>query len=75
MLASLNLKAGKRAVALADFNAAFGFFKHGVLFLPNDCWDVNYDLSIQLFDLATEAGKHAPYNIYTWVLLHDLSHK
>ena len=63
MVAALNLKAGKRAIAFADFNAAFRLFKHGVSFLPLDPWQpLHYDLSVQLFDSATEAGKSLRYS-------------
>ena len=63
MVAALNLKAGKRAVAFADFNAALRLFEHGVSFLPGDPWQpLHYDLSVHLFDSATEAGKSLRYS-------------
>ena len=57
MIASLNLKAGKRAVAFSNFNAALKLFEHGVSFLPSDCWATQYTLSVDLFNAAAEAGK------------------
>ena len=55
-IALLNLKAGKRAVAFSDFNAALKLFEHGVSFLPIDSWVTHYGLSVDLFDAAAEAG-------------------
>ncbi len=57
MLAALNLKAGKLAIACSDFNAALKLFEHGISFLENDHWHNQYLLSIDLFDSAAGAGK------------------
>ena len=57
LIAALNLKAGKRAVAFSDFQAALQLFECGVSFLPNDSWNTHYDLALELFDAVVHAGK------------------
>ena len=57
MIAALNLKAGKLAIACSDFNAALKLFEHGISFLENDHWQNQYVLSLDLFDSAAGAGK------------------
>jgi len=46
LMASLNLKAGKRATILSDFNAAFKLYEHGISFLERngDHWETQYNL-------------------------------
>jgi predicted ATPase len=56
VFAGLNLRAGRRAIKLSDYNAAFQLFQHGILFLENDRWTAQYDLSIGLFEAAAEAA-------------------
>ena len=56
VFAGLNLRAGRRAIDLSDYNAAFQLFQHGIFFLGNDHWAAQYDLSIDLFDAAAEAA-------------------
>jgi predicted ATPase len=56
MVAKLNLKAGKRAIDLSDYNVAFQLFQHGISFLQNDCWAAQYDVSLDLFEAAAEAA-------------------
>jgi predicted ATPase len=51
-----NLKATKRAVAMADFKLAEYLFSHCVLFLPVNHWEDDYDLSLELFDLAAKCA-------------------
>ncbi|KAL7554477.1 hypothetical protein ACHAWF_017948 [Thalassiosira exigua] len=55
-IASLNLKAGRRAAILSDNNTAFKLFKHGIGFLNSNHWSTQYDLSIELFDAISEAA-------------------
>ena len=56
-IASLNLKAGKQAILFSDFNAALKLFQSGASFLPVDSWVTHYQLSVDLYDAAAEAGK------------------
>jgi predicted ATPase len=51
-----NLKAAKRAMAMADFKLAEYLFSHCVLFLPVNHWEDDYDLSLELFDLAAKCA-------------------
>jgi len=46
LIASLNLKAGKRATILSDFNTAFKLYKSGISFLEHDGdhWETQYNL-------------------------------
>jgi predicted ATPase len=56
MVAKLNLKAGKRAIDLSDYNTAFPLFEHGISFLGSDHWVAQYDLSIDLCEAVAEAA-------------------
>jgi predicted ATPase len=56
VFAGLNLSAGRRAINLSDFNAAFQLFQHGISFLGDNQWVAQYDLSLDLFDAAAEAA-------------------
>ncbi|KAL7538621.1 hypothetical protein ACHAXR_008700 [Thalassiosira sp. AJA248-18] len=55
-IAELNLKAGKRAATLLDFCTGFKFFAHGISFLGTDHWNTHYDLSLDLYDAASDAA-------------------
>ena len=46
LIATLNLKAGKRATILSDWNTAFNFYRHGISFLDHseDHWETQYNL-------------------------------
>ena len=57
MVVLLNMKAGKLAITYTDFNSAQKFFEHGIYFLDCNHWESHYLLSIELFDLAADAGK------------------
>ena len=76
-MASLNLKAGKRAVAFSDFNAALKLFEHGLSFLTSDSWSTHYLLTVDLFDAAAEAGRWLPSLLETLFIgqEHAPSHK
>jgi len=62
--ATLNLRAGKKAMEMSDFEAAHSYFDCGISFLRDfDCgisflrenhWDEYYDLSLELFNLAAK---------------------
>ena len=56
VFAGLNLRAGRRAINLSDYNAAFQLFQHGISFLGDNHWAAQYDLSLDLFDAAAEAA-------------------
>ena len=56
VFAELNLKAGRRSIYLSDYYTAFKLFKHGILFLENDDWTFNYQLSLDLYDAAAESA-------------------
>ncbi len=56
IIASLNLNAGKRAGELSDFQTAFSLFRHGISFLPADCWEKHYETTVELYDSAAEAA-------------------
>ncbi|MEH2111497.1 trifunctional serine/threonine-protein kinase/ATP-binding protein/sensor histidine kinase [Nostoc sp.] len=55
-LANLNLLAGHKAKAAAAYEAAMGYFSAGIKLLTTDCWQTNYDLTLPLFESATEAA-------------------
>jgi len=55
-VASLNLRAGKKAMEMSDFEAAYSYFDHGITFLPRKHWDEHYSLSLELFDLAAKCA-------------------
>ncbi|KAL7550813.1 hypothetical protein ACHAWF_015589 [Thalassiosira exigua] len=59
LIAGLNLQAGRCAITLSDYSAAFQLFQHGISFLSShnhDHWAHQYELSIDLFNAATEAA-------------------
>jgi predicted ATPase len=55
-MAKYNLTAGKRAMEMSDFLSAFSFFSFGIDFLPYGHWRDHYDLSLELFDLASKSA-------------------
>lgn len=55
-IANYNLMAGKRAMAMSDFSSAFSFFDHGMTFLRKKHWHDQYDLSLELFNLAAKCA-------------------
>ena len=55
-IASLNLKAGKLSIILSDYTAALSLFEHGISYLGDDKWTAEYELTLNLFDAATEAA-------------------
>ena len=67
--ALLNLKAGKLSIVLSDYTTALKFFEHGILFLREDRWTAQYELSLGLYDAAAEAasalGKNDSVAYYT----------
>ncbi len=55
-LAELNLSAGKRAKAAAVFAIALRYFKTGLDLLEENCWDIYYDLALDLHTQTAEAA-------------------
>eukprot|EP00804_Cyclotella_cryptica_P022585 CCRYP_009474-RA/>CCRYP_009474-RA protein AED:0.24 eAED:0.24 QI:567/1/1/1/0.66/0.75/4/82/613 len=55
-IAHFNLAAGKRAMEMSDFSLAFSFFDHGMTFLRKKHWQHQYDLSLELFNLAAKCA-------------------
>jgi predicted ATPase len=54
--ARLNLDAGLKAVSSAAFPDACRYFEAGIAFLKDsDCWKENYQLSLNLYDGASDA--------------------
>ena len=54
--AMLNLRAGKLSIVLSDYTTALKFFEYGILFLREDRWTAQYELSLGLYDAAAEAA-------------------
>ncbi|KAL3805300.1 hypothetical protein HJC23_009007 [Cyclotella cryptica] len=56
IIAEYNLVAGKRAMEMSDYSSAYGFFNHGISFLPKNHWADHYQLSLELFELASQSA-------------------
>uniref|UniRef100_A0A7S4VGD3 Protein kinase domain-containing protein n=1 Tax=Ditylum brightwellii TaxID=49249 RepID=A0A7S4VGD3_9STRA len=54
-IAQLNLRAGKKAMALAAFQSSASFFEAGISLLDEYCWDKMYELSLQLYGSYADA--------------------
>jgi predicted ATPase len=54
--ALLNLKAGKLSIVLSDYMSALKFFEHGILYLGEDRWAAQYELSLGLYNAAAETA-------------------
>ena len=55
-VADINLRAGKKAMEMSDFGAAYSYFSHGISFLREGYWQEHYDLSLELFELAAKCA-------------------
>ena len=55
-LAQLNLIAGKKAKLSAAFNPAFDYLKSGMGMLKENCWEIQYVLTLSLYDEAAEVA-------------------
>ncbi|MDF5706702.1 MAG: AAA family ATPase [Nostoc sp. S4] len=55
-LAQLNLKAGRKARAATAYIAAFEYFNTGIALLPSKPWQTQYELTLALYEAATEAA-------------------
>jgi predicted ATPase len=58
-MARYNLLAAKSAIYRSDFSSAYYFTSHGMTFLQSshtNHWDVQYHLSLELFELASKSA-------------------
>ncbi|EED88848.1 predicted protein [Thalassiosira pseudonana CCMP1335] len=55
-ISSLNLRAGKRCIAMSDFASAQKFYESGISFLNNDHWQHQYELSLELFEASIDVA-------------------
>ncbi|HAX79693.1 MAG TPA: serine/threonine protein kinase, partial [Cyanobacteria bacterium UBA11372] len=55
-LARLNLIAGRKARNSTAYAAAVGYFTMGISILAADCWQTNYQLTLNLYEEAAEAA-------------------
>ena len=51
-----NLRAGRTAMDMADFVSAHKFLTCGMSFLPDGHWQNHYELTLELFELASKAA-------------------
>jgi predicted ATPase len=56
IMATYNLMAGKRAMAMSEFHTAYNLFDNGINFLRKNHWHDNYSFSLEIFDLAAKAA-------------------
>jgi predicted ATPase len=56
IVANLNLRAGKKAMEMSDFGAAYSYFDRGISFLRKKHWEEHYALSLELFNLAAKCA-------------------
>ncbi|NEO51804.1 MAG: AAA family ATPase [Okeania sp. SIO3B5] len=55
-LAQLNCEAGRKAKLATAYGAAFNYFTTGISLLSNSCWQSQYNLSLSLYESATETA-------------------
>jgi predicted ATPase/signal transduction histidine kinase len=55
-LAQLNLMAGKQAKASTAYSSAIAYLKIGIQLLPFNPWESDYNLTLSLYNEATEAS-------------------
>ena len=54
--ARLNLRAGKKAMEMSDYETAYSYFDNGISFLRKKHWQEHYTLSVELFSLAAKCA-------------------
>ncbi len=54
--ARLNLRAGKKAMEMSDYETAYSYFDSGISFLRKNHWQDHYTLSVELFSLAAKCA-------------------
>ena len=55
-LAQLNLQAAQKAIAATAYAAAFEYTTIGIAMLAQDRWQIEYELTLTLYEAATEAA-------------------
>lgn len=55
-LATMNLIAGRRALASTAYATAAKYLTTGIQFLSSDSWETNYNLTLALYEKAAEAA-------------------
>lgn len=55
-IARVNLDAGKKVKNSAAYTAAHQYFQHGLASLPMDCWEKEYQLSLELYVQGSETA-------------------
>jgi predicted ATPase len=55
-LATMNLIAGRRALASTAYATAAKYLTTGIHFLSSDSWETNYHLTLTLYEKAAEAA-------------------
>ena len=53
-LASLNCLAMRKALASTAYQAALEYFQKGISLLKNNCWETQYSLALELYQLASQ---------------------
>lgn len=62
-LATLNMRAGKKAMDGCDHKAAYSYLQSALSLLPSDHWERHYDLSLRLhFLMAVAANSSCQYD-------------
>lgn len=54
-LAQLNLIAGRKGIAATAYPAALSYLTQGIELLSEDCWQSQYDMTLELYELSIEA--------------------
>ena len=52
----LNLRAGKKAMEMSDYETAYSYFDNGISFLSENHWQEHYELSLELFSLGAKCA-------------------
>jgi len=52
LFARLNLAAGKHAIAASSYQQARGYFEAGIRMLNGNCWNEQYSLSLELYEMS-----------------------
>ncbi len=73
-VASLNLDAGKKAMKMSDFFSAHSFFDHGISYLRKGHWEEQYDLSLELFNLAAKCALMNAEHAHLEILIQQIMH-
>eukprot|EP00984_Skeletonema_dohrnii_P005090 scaffold1792_cov94-Skeletonema_dohrnii-CCMP3373.AAC.1 len=73
-VASLNLDAGKKAMKMSDFFLAHSFFDHGISYLRRGHWEQQYDLSLELFNLAAKCALMNAEHDHLEMLIQQIMH-